>query len=110
MSIAHRRWLHQIAPVKFARILSSFNDVYGRGQGEAALAVVAQRLRSCIRNGDLASPDQTSQDPGVVARLGDNAFSILLADLDSQQRASSVAQRLLLAVAQPIGKRPAKSG
>ena len=38
----------------------------------------------------------------MVARLGDNAFSILIADLDGQERASVVAQRLLAAVAQPI--------
>ena len=66
------------------------------------LAGIAQRLRSCIRGGDLAAFDPLSQEAGVVARLGDHAFSILVADLDTQQRASVVAQRLIAAVAQPI--------
>jgi len=88
--------------------LGGVNDVYGRGQGEIVLAGMAQRLRSCIRGSDLAAVDPVADDSGVVARLGDNAFSILLTDLDGQERASLVAQRLLGAVAQPIvvGEQP----
>ena len=82
--------------------LGGVNDVYGRGEGDVVLAGIAQRLRSCIRGGDLAAFDPLSQEAGVVARLGDHAFSILVADLDTQQRASVVAQRLIAAVAQPI--------
>jgi diguanylate cyclase (GGDEF)-like protein len=82
--------------------LGDVNDVYGRGQGDVVLAGIAQRLRSCIRGGDLAAVHAQAREPSVVARLGDNAFSILVTDLDGQQRASMVAQRLLTAVAQPI--------
>jgi diguanylate cyclase (GGDEF)-like protein len=82
--------------------LGDVHDVYGRGQGDRVLAGIALRLRSCIRSGDLAAVQLSADDPGVVARLGDNAFSILIADLDSQERASPVAQRLLAAVAQPF--------
>jgi diguanylate cyclase (GGDEF)-like protein len=82
--------------------LSGVNDVYGRGQGDVMLTGLAQRLRSCIRGGDLAAVTPTAREPGVVARLGDNAFSILVTDVDSQERASVVAQRLLAAVTQPI--------
>ncbi len=82
--------------------LSGINDVYGRGQGDMVLAGIAQRLRSCIRGGDLAVVNPLAQELGVVARFGDSAFSILITDLDDQARASVVAQRLLEAVAQPI--------
>ena len=82
--------------------LSGVNDVYGRSQGDVVLAGIAQRLRSCIRGGDLAAVNPMTQEPGVLARLGDNAFSILIFDLDGQEPASAVAQRLLAAVAQPI--------
>ncbi len=81
---------------------SGVNDVYGRGQGDTVLAGIAQRLRSCIRSSDLAAASPAAQELGVVARLGDNAFSILIADLDDQERASMVAKRLIAAVAQPI--------
>jgi diguanylate cyclase (GGDEF)-like protein len=82
--------------------LSNVNDVYGRSQGDLILAGIAQRLRLCIRSGDLAAVNPLAEEPGVVARLGDNAFSILVADLDGQEPASLVAQRLLAAVAQPF--------
>jgi diguanylate cyclase (GGDEF)-like protein len=82
--------------------LSGVNDVYGRRQVDVVLAGIAQRLRSCIRGGDLAAAKPMSQEPSVLARLGDYAFSILIVDLDGQERASAVAQRLLAAVAQPI--------
>jgi diguanylate cyclase (GGDEF)-like protein len=76
-------------------------DVYGRSQGDAVLAAITQRIRLCVRAGDVAAVG-AADDSGVVARLGDSAFSILVADLDSQERASTVAQRLLSAIAQPI--------
>jgi diguanylate cyclase (GGDEF)-like protein len=82
--------------------LSGVSDVYGRSQSDKVLAGIAQRLRSCIRGSDLAAASPMTQEAGVVARLGDNAFSILVADLEGQERASAVAQRLLAAVAQPI--------
>jgi len=82
--------------------LGGVNDIYGRGQGDLVLAGIAQRLRSCIRGGDLAAIDPIAKESGVVARLGDSAFSVLIADLEGQERASVVAQRLLAAVAQPI--------
>jgi len=82
--------------------LRGVNDVYGRGQGDAVLATIAQRLRACIRGGDLSAVNLTADEAGVVARLGDNAFSVLITDLAAQERASALAQRLLAAVAQPI--------
>ncbi|MCC9597287.1 MULTISPECIES: bifunctional diguanylate cyclase/phosphodiesterase [unclassified Rubrivivax] len=80
----------------------SVTDVYGRGQGDAVLNVVAQRVRTTIRGGDLAAVGTAGDESGVVARLGDNAFSVLVTDLDSQQRASAVAQRLQAVIGQAI--------
>jgi len=82
--------------------LSGVNNVYGRVQGDEVLAGIAQRLRACVRSGDVAAVGPAPQAPGVVARLGDTAFSILVADIDDQARASLVAQRLLAAVVAPI--------
>lgn len=80
----------------------SIDDVYGHGQGDAVLAIVAQRVRATIRGGDLAALTPVADDDGVVARLGDNAFSVLVTDLDSQERAALVAQRLQAAIREPI--------
>jgi diguanylate cyclase (GGDEF)-like protein len=82
--------------------LSTVHDVYGRGQVDAVLAAITQRIRLGIRSDDLAAISLPGEEPCVVARLGDSGFSMLIADLDTQERASVVAQRLLAALAQPI--------
>ena len=82
--------------------LNGVHDVFGRGHSDVLLAAIAQRLRACIRGGDLAAVNPMVRSPGVVARLGDSAFSVLIADVDGQERSSVVAQRLLLAVAEPL--------
>ncbi len=85
------------------------NDAFGRVGGDQVLQVVAERLRGWIRGSDLAAaPAADAADAefapgaGVVARVGGNAFTLLIADLDGQAPAAAVAQRLLRAVAQPI--------
>ena len=82
--------------------LSGVIDIHGRGQGDVVLAGIAQRLRASIRGGDLAALHPPAQEAGLVGRLGDNAFKILIVDLHSQDRASTVTQRLLATVALPI--------
>ncbi len=81
---------------------TSVNDIYGRSHGDAVLNTIAQRLRLSIRVGDLAGVNSSPTENGLLARLGDNAFTILIFDLDSQEQAVTVARRLLAAVAQPI--------
>ncbi|MBZ8142457.1 GGDEF-domain containing protein [Rubrivivax gelatinosus] len=82
--------------------LDGVNEVYGRGQGDAVLAAIAQRLRACLRSGDQVAIHHPADEAGMVARQGDNAFTMLVSDLGGQDRASRVAQRLLAAVAQPV--------
>ncbi len=78
-------------------------DAFGRGQGHDVLKTVAERLRSLIRSSDLTSVSQATLDHGVVlASSGGNSFTLLIADLESQEQATAVAQRLLSAIAQPI--------
>jgi len=62
------------------------NDAYGHGVGDALLQVVAQKLRSCVRNSD------------TVARLGGDEFVIVLEELSEAERAEEVASRVLEAV------------
>lgn len=77
------------------------NDVLGRGQADVVLASIAQRLRACIPGGS-AAIHPMGQEQGVLARLGDKAFSVLIVDFDGQEGVSKAAQRLLEAVAQPV--------
>lgn len=82
--------------------LGGVQNVYGRTQVDAVLNVITQRIRQLTRGGDLPAAGPAGDDAYVLARLGDNAFSMLIAKLDAQEHASVVAQRLLTAVAQPI--------
>jgi diguanylate cyclase (GGDEF)-like protein len=78
------------------------NDGLGPSQGEDVLKTVAERLRSWIRSSDLVSTGQAPADHGVLASGGGSVFTLLIADLEGQEQASAVAQRLLLAVTEPI--------
>ncbi|SDV50716.1 putative bifunctional diguanylate cyclase/phosphodiesterase [Chitinasiproducens palmae] len=66
------------------------NDVYGHDAGDAVLMGVAQRLRATLRDAQLA------------ARLGGDEFVLLARDLLGPEAASSIALRILQALAQPI--------
>ncbi|MET0209867.1 MAG: diguanylate cyclase, partial [Burkholderiaceae bacterium] len=78
------------------------NDAFGRTQGDAVLKAVASRLRAWIRGSDFVSTGHGARDHVLLARVGSNAFTILIADLAGQDQAAIVAQRLLAALAQPM--------
>jgi diguanylate cyclase (GGDEF)-like protein/PAS domain S-box-containing protein len=58
------------------------NDSLGHDAGDQLLAIVAQRLATCVRPGD------------TVARLGGDEFTILLEDVDSADEAEAISQRV----------------
>lgn len=66
------------------------NDVHGHGIGDEVLIIVASRLRTAIREGDL------------VARLGGDEFAILAPHLIGAEAATTVALRLLQCLEAPI--------
>lgn len=66
------------------------NDVHGHGVGDELLGIVAQRLASAIREGDL------------VARLGGDEFAILAHHLIGAEAAANIALRVLQALEEPI--------
>jgi diguanylate cyclase (GGDEF)-like protein len=59
------------------------NDTLGHAAGDHLLAVVAERLRSCVRAEDL------------VARLGGDEFAILVVDDECLERARAIADRII---------------
>jgi diguanylate cyclase (GGDEF)-like protein len=68
----------------------SFNDTLGHSLGDEVLIEVGRRLRGVLRPSD------------TLARLGADEFAVLLEDLREPHGATSVSERILLALAQPV--------
>jgi diguanylate cyclase (GGDEF)-like protein/PAS domain S-box-containing protein len=66
------------------------NDSLGHQQGDALLAEVALRIRSCVRAED------------TVARLGGDEFTVLLEDISSEADATEMAGRIVDVLSDPI--------
>ena len=66
------------------------NDTLGHHMGDVLLADAAQRLSSCVREGD------------TVARLGGDEFTIILNDLDDVGAIERIAQDILRKLADPF--------
>ena len=72
------------------------NDTLGHAVGDELLCVVADRLRGSLRYGN-----DTSR-PGDIARLGGDEFMVLLPNVRTSMDAGGVAERLILALREPI--------
>ncbi|MFO1400919.1 MAG: EAL domain-containing protein [Steroidobacteraceae bacterium] len=66
------------------------NDTLGHGAGDQLLVIVAQRLRSCVKDGD------------TVARLGGDEFTVILRNVGSADATQQVATRIIDALQQPV--------
>ncbi len=67
----------------------AINDGLGHAAGDALLQRVAKRLMSCIRGGDTA------------CRYGGDEFVLLLPEVDGEERALEVMQRIRACLAKP---------
>jgi diguanylate cyclase len=79
------------------------NDTLGHAAGDELLCVVADRLRTSLRYGTDSSPAVAgSARLGDIARLGGDEFMVLLPSLRNTLDAGGVAERLILALREPI--------
>jgi len=66
------------------------NDAYGHARGDELLQHVAQRLRGCVREGD------------VLARLGGDEFAVLQPAAGQPEAASALSRRITTALRAPF--------
>jgi len=80
------------------------NDTLGHAAGDQLLCVVAESLRSSLRYGAESDANGAAGSPraGDIGRLGGDEFLVLLPNLRSTVDAGGVAERLILALREPI--------
>jgi diguanylate cyclase (GGDEF)-like protein len=66
------------------------NDSVGHGAGDQLLTIVAQRLRSCVKDGD------------TVARLGGDEFTVILRNVVDPNAARAVGDRIIESLQLPV--------
>ena len=66
------------------------NDRYGHDAGDAVLQTVASRWLVCVRGTD------------TIARLGGDEFAIIVGNLDSTREASTIANKIIRALAEDL--------
>lgn len=87
---AKRRETHVTVLVLNLDRFKGINESFGYEAGDALLREVSSRLGECVREFE------------TLARLGGDEFAIILDDLEHQQEATVVAQRILDALASPF--------
>jgi diguanylate cyclase (GGDEF)-like protein len=66
------------------------NDSLGHQGGDLLLVEIARRIRACVRDND------------TVARLGGDEFTVLVEDIEDENEATALAERVALALRQPV--------
>lgn len=80
----------------------TINDTLGHKTGDVLLQMVAERLRSCVRESDCFTRLKKRYSKGFVARLGGDEFTIILPRLKAPEDAGRVAERILRFLSQPF--------
>jgi diguanylate cyclase (GGDEF)-like protein len=75
------------------------NDTLGHSMGDDLLKETAERLVKCLRTSDIVA---NSSDVEISARLGGDEFTVILPQLDREEDAGAVAQRISEQLGQPI--------
>jgi len=85
------------------------NDTLGHGAGDELLVEVGRRLRACVRHSDQvmegqleAAGNRSHRSLEAVGRLGGDEFVALLPEVQADEDAERVAQRILESLREPI--------
>jgi len=91
-AISQSKRKHQPFAVLFLDLdgFKAVNDSYGHEAGDIVLKIAASRFQACLRSMD------------TIARIGGDEFAIILNDLNEIEDASSVAEKIIIKLSEPI--------
>ncbi len=75
------------------------NDNYGHDAGDLLLCTVARKLEGCLRGSDVIARQKSCWS---IARHGGDEFTILLHQLASRADVEHIADRIIVALAEPL--------
>lgn len=75
------------------------NDNHGHDAGDLLLCSVARKLEGCLRGSDVIARQKSGWS---IARHGGDEFTVLLHQLDSRADAEHIAERIIIALAEPF--------
>ena len=78
------------------------NDTLGHNFGDVVLKTIAKRLDSCIRAQDCVIRQGTDDNGFRLARLGGDEFVAIVQDLDTQEQAVTVTERIRTELTRPV--------
>jgi len=92
MALAQAKRFHRFLAIMFMDIdfFKQINDTLGHHVGDELLIAVAERLKSCVRDGD------------TVSRQGGDEFVIVLTELVRPEDASLIAEKIISAIRKPV--------
>jgi len=84
-ALAHAQRKQHVSALLFLDLdhFKSINDSLGHDAGDQLLKLVADRLRSCLREGD------------TIARLGGDEFTVILEEIPESENIANVAQKII---------------
>lgn len=80
--------------------IKEIDDTFGPRAGKTLIQDVAGKIQERVRKADVISNSGKEQDEGLVARVSDGEFSVLLPKIKNSDNASIAASRLLDTVTQ----------
>jgi diguanylate cyclase (GGDEF)-like protein len=78
------------------------NGTYGRLGGSQVLVQVAERLRACLHDRDLLHTRRAGMATAAVARVGGDAFCMMVSPVGAPHEVTPIAQAVLDALALPF--------
>jgi len=75
--------------------IKDINDSFGPKAGKTLIQDVAKTIQEYVRTADVISNSMKDNDEGLIARVAEGEFSILLPDIKNSEHASIAARRIL---------------